>query len=417
MKLLSASIAASSLLAALSNAQTLYTVTDLGNVGVAPGQPFSIANNRLIGGAANATNGVTHAVLWFDSLKGDIGTPGLGGLNSVAFALNARGQAVGQAETTSADPNGEDFCGFKASGLPSLGTTCLPFLWEFGVTTSLPTLGGPNGVANGISDRGVIGGVAENKTMDPTCPAPQRLQFKPVLWEDGQIQELPTFAGDPDGLVWSINRNGQAVGASGDCSTYNGSALTDLLQLHALLWETGVVINLGNLGGTGRGAGNVANSINNSSEVVGNSDLPGDVANHAFRWTQQKGIQDLGTLAGDVNSAAIGLNDAGVIVGLSLDAGFNPRAFLWQDGAMTDLNMLIPADSPLYLLVACSINSQGDIIGFAYDQSTGEVHGYMATPGGAGVVSARKPLVIPAEARKQLRLRLGRFGARITTPH
>jgi hypothetical protein len=34
------------------------------------------------------------------------------------------------------------------------------------------------------------------------------------------------------------------------------------------------------------------------------------------------------------------------------------RAFLWQNGVMTDLNILIPADSLLYLLFAHGINSR-----------------------------------------------------------
>ncbi len=90
-------------------------------------------------------------------------------------------------------------------------------------------------------------------------------------------------------------------------------------------------------------------------------------------------MQDLGTLPGDANSFAIGLNDAGDVTGSSLDANFNLRAYLWHNGTMTDLNTLIPANSPLHLLLACSINSSGQIIGLAVT-SSGELHGYLATP-------------------------------------
>src|ERR1022692_4905775 len=66
MKTILASIAASSLLAALAMAQPSrrYTVTDLGAVGNPPGQPYVISNNGLISGAATAANGAMHAVLW-----------------------------------------------------------------------------------------------------------------------------------------------------------------------------------------------------------------------------------------------------------------------------------------------------------------------------------------------------------------
>lgn len=62
----------------------------------------------------------------------------------------------------------------------------------------LPTLGGNNGVAMAISNRGEVAGFAENSAPDAGCPAPQVLHFKPVVWEKGVIHQLPT-GGDPDG--------------------------------------------------------------------------------------------------------------------------------------------------------------------------------------------------------------------------
>ena len=47
---------------------------------------------------------------------------------------------------------------------------------------------------------------------------------------------------------------------------------------------------------------------------------------------------------------------------------------------MTDLNTLIPADSPLFLLLASQINSRGEIVGLALQTSTGQAHGFLATP-------------------------------------
>lgn len=374
------SIAAASLFAACAMAQTpTYTLTDLGPVGAAPGQPFFVAPNGLVAGAAQASNGAMTARLWYQKMKMDIAKPGLGGANSVAFGVNAAGQAAGEAETSAPDPNGEDFCGFRALGLPAAGNTCLPFLWQNGVMTALPTLGGNNGAVNQIDKSGEMAGLAETATPDPGCPAPQVLQFKPVTWTNGNIHELVTLDGDRNGAAFAVNDSGQVAGASGQCSAFNSSILENLQPLHALLWQNETVTDLGNLGGTGHGFGNLALNLNNQGQVVGQSDLAGDANFHAFLWTKQTGIQDLGALAGDVNSVALGINDSGEIVGLSLDANFDAHPYLWRKGAMTALNSLIPANSPLSLLVACSINSSGEIVGLALTKG-GEVHGFLATP-------------------------------------
>jgi hypothetical protein len=90
---------------------------------------------------------------------------------------------------------------------------------------------------------------------------------------------------------------------------------------------------------------------------------------------------------------------------------------------MTDLNDLIPADSPLYLLYALGINDAGEIVGFALQKSTGEVHAYLAIPipgktgSGSAAAAAQgmtSPMALPENVRQILRQRmpLGRSGAR-----
>ena len=396
-----------------------YTITDLGALdGGTSSQPFFINSYGLVSGSSSLPDGNQHAVLWLEELKLDIGAPGLGGPNSIAFGDNERFQAAGEAETSTSDPNGEDFCGFGTH------LTCLPFLWQDGEMVQLPTLGGNNGVAMSISNRGEVAGFAENSTPDPGCPAPQVLHFKPVVWEKGRVNQLHTLGGDPDGVAFMINDNGQAVGASGNCATFNPIDLYNLVPVHALLWEKGKATDLGNLGGqTGQAGGNIAYDINNQGQVVGNSDLPGDTTFHAFLWTKEKGMQDLGTLSGDVASLSISINDAGSVIGASIDASGNPRAFLWEKGVMTDLNTLIAGDSRLYLLTGCSINSRGEITGLGLT-STGEIHTYLATPThgvatgestSQGVIS---PRALSDDARKllQQQLRFGRSGARLMGP-
>ncbi len=66
-----------------------YTVTDLGTLeGGTFSQPFFINRYGLVSGSSNLPDGNQHATLWLEELKVDIGAPGLGGPNSIAFGDN-----------------------------------------------------------------------------------------------------------------------------------------------------------------------------------------------------------------------------------------------------------------------------------------------------------------------------------------
>jgi len=223
----------------LTAQHTGYTVTDLGTLG----GTFSLAggiNNRgsVTGNSTLPGDTAVHAFLWQKGVMTDLGT--LGGPNSIApFPPSESDKVGGSAETSTPDPLGEDFCFFGTNLI------CLPFLWQKGVMTPLPTLGGNNGEATEVNNRGQVAGVSEIATPDPTCDpsiTSQVLHIKPVIWRNGNVQELPTFAGDPDGEALAINDIGQAVGDSGACTMF---------QRHALLWQNGSATDLGNLGGTG----------------------------------------------------------------------------------------------------------------------------------------------------------------------
>ena len=344
-----------------------YAVIDLGTLGGSFSEGRGINKQGWVAADASLSGDTAqHAVLWRDGIKTDLGT--LGGPNSNVGVNGTQGpsgsgQVLGHSETSIADPLGEDFCGF--------GTylTCLPFLWQDGVMSALPTLGGNNGGANAINIRGQVTGVVENSIIDSTCPN-AALQLKPVVWENGKVQELPTFSGDPDGFANGINGAGQAVGGSGPCGS----------SLHALLWHGGKLTDLGNLGGS---LYSNAYAINDYGQVAGSSDLPGDTnffagavsTSHAFIW-QHGSLTDLGTLSGDATSFGLGINNKSQVVG-----GFVSRAFIWQDGVITDLNTLVPGPpfSPLYLLAAEDINDDGEIVGLGL-AITGEQHAFLAIP-------------------------------------
>ena len=276
----------------------------------------------------------------------------------------------------------------------------------------LPTLGGTNGGGSSshINDRGEVAGFAEEDTVDPDCPGtvavngtgPQLLYFEPVIWgpSPDEIRKLPPLTGDNVGMALFINDNGQAVGTSGTCA--NTTLPGPMTGPHAVLWERdGSVHDLGNLGGTSNSAvlalGNVAVSVNDRGQVSGLSALPEITGNgcpgnppnpvcfpfHPFLWTKETGMRDLGLLPGDFDGAGLGMNNLGEVVGPSFSSpgptSGNPRAFLYRDGKMHDLNALVPPDSPLYLLIAYGINDAGQIAGFGVN-SNGDIHAYLATP-------------------------------------
>jgi probable HAF family extracellular repeat protein len=164
--------------------------------------------------------------------------------------------------------------------------------------------------------------------------------------------------------------------------------------------------DMGRLGGT---CGSPL-ALSNAGQVVGASDLAGDLASHPFLWTKSKGMKDLGTLGGNFGTAEI-INDHGVVVGGStlpgdtqLDAFLwdgsmhdlgaldgcsyafavsvqqqvvgnwgGPQcaegAFLWEDGGpMVDVSTLLSSASDLVLLVV-SNNDRGEIAGIGVDAS------------------------------------------------
>lgn len=380
-------------------APTRYSVADLGPVGPPPGQPFVVNANGFVSGQvilAEGASSVSHAVVWHEGSTKDIGAPGLGGANSAAFGVNIWEQITGWAENGKLDPQGEDFCGFKTMGFSTQAISCVPFVWQNGVMTALPTLrgkydhSGNNGQAYQINTYGVAVGSSENTTSDSTCPglqsSPQVNEFKPVVWFKSffsgkpVVQELPTVDGDPDGVAYAINDRGQAVGGTGTCGVFNSITEVNLVALHAVLWRGGKPIDLGNLGGDGHFNGIYATGLNNVGQVVGVSDTTGDASFHGFFW-QDGHMSDLEPLPGDSYSYATAISDKGVVLGLSIAANFNLRAVTWQNGAITDLNDLVPADTTLLLQSACSINAKGQIIGFALVKGTAsDFHAYLATP-------------------------------------
>jgi len=394
---------------------TRYQIINLGELpGGTTAYGNSINNRGWVLGESGISPGnwpvVTHATLWRNGVATDLGTLG-GPASGIDWVQkNDRGLIAVISQTANIDPNNEDFCNFPFN----TDLACLGAVWQNGVLTALPTLGGYNAYPGGLNNRGQIVGAAETSNQDPTCAPPQVLDFEAVIWgpKPGQIQALPPFSGDSIGVALGINDWGQVVGVSGGCAPYGQSIV------HALLWQDGRPFDLGNLGSAN---GTVPFVINNRGQVVGYSVLADGVTTHAFLWTKENHMQDLGTLPGDVFSSAGGISDKGQVVGGSCDASGNCRVFLWENGVMSDLNTLVCPGTSLYLndngIGGPDINDRGEIAGGAYDPNTGDSPVFLAVPtdhceAGSSGSSVGQKVIPPENVREQLRQRkgFGRFG-------
>ena len=363
-----------------------YQVSNLDTLGGTSSGGNSINDQSWVAGYSRLPdNQSRHAALWRDGSITDLGT--LGGPNSSVTwnVKNTEGIIVGISQTDDPEPLGEFWSSAAFYGPPNnVGFINLGFVWEQGQMRELPTFpGGNNGFATGANNLGEVVGWAENDVHDTECVSPQVLQFRPAVWELGppdQIHDLPLISGDTSGAATAINDNGQIVGISGICD----QAVGRHTARHAVLWENGGVIDLGNLGAQWW---NTPTAINQRGDVVGFAGDPafveGDIV-HAFMWTREDGIRHLKPLPRrtpkHVDSEAYGINEARQVVGVSCDADFvDCRAVVWDHGNKPiDLNDLKGGYSAR-LESAKDINDRGEITGRAIDAS-GVRTAYLAVP-------------------------------------
>jgi probable HAF family extracellular repeat protein len=308
------------------------------------------------------------AVLWKHGKITDLGTLE-GGYESVASAVNARGQVVGLATNTIPD----------AYSIVGVSTQARAFLWQNGAMQDLGTLpGGTDAVALLVNERGQI--VGQSYTADSIPPPTPFCSDFPLtlhgfLWENGQMVDLGTLGGSC-AFTYALNNRGQVVGQA----TLAGDQTS-----HPYIWDRKTMMDLGTLGGTY----GFASWINDPGAVVGSATNQGDQALLAFLWKDGV-ISNVGTLPGNACSAADAINSAGQIVGGSgfNDAQFFPactdlveHAFLWENGIMVDLNAFVPPGSDLTLNEAVFINDRGEISGFG-TLSNGDTHAFLLMPCG-----------------------------------
>jgi probable HAF family extracellular repeat protein len=387
-----------------------YSVTDLGTLGGSYSYAYTINNAGAIAGGAATPDQVdgiaTTAFVWYRGNLASLGT--LGGADcpsciSENAATNMNGLSVVISESASIDMYGEDFCGFGTH------RQCLAAAWKNGTLAALPTLsGGNNSQVYFLNGSGEAVGFSETGATASDCAMPyQRFQFEAVKWNSSGVpQALRPLQGDNVSFALGINDVGQAVGVSGSCSNTTFPPIYVPAGPHAVIWDAhGNPTNLPTL--PGAVGNNVANSIDNLGDVVGTQAIS-DGTVHSFLWNKVTGITDLMMPGMFVTVAPCchSINESRQIAGFAFDEN-GPHAFVWQNGSFTDLNTVLSADSPWYIVNAASINSAGQIAGTGVNLNTGEAHAVLLSPlppNGAPIarVATRVPLLPRAFQNKHL---------------
>jgi probable HAF family extracellular repeat protein len=245
--------------------------------------------------------------------------------------------------------------------------------------TNLGTLGGTLGSsADSVNDRGWVAGVA-NVTGDTAEHA--------ALWLNGAVTDLGTLGGSNSNVDLPVKNDAGFIAGFAQTSTVDPLGETFCTfscsptgapcqgtdhSCRGFVWKNGQMMPLGTLGGNN----SAATGMNNRGLVVGlaengthdaNCTPPQVLDYEAAIWDAREGtIHSLPALPGDVTGAAIGVNDNDQVVGGSGMCGGGPgiypvflHAVLWQEGTVTDLGSL----GGVLNNAANAINNQGQVAG------------------------------------------------------
>jgi probable HAF family extracellular repeat protein len=228
-----------------------------------------------------------------------------------------------------------------------------------------------------INDLGQVVGVADDQafvwTPESGVDLIVDLVAESLLAEAGFLPPETYYWWRSGSVAYSVNSSGRIVG-----TVYNNSRhfLFDLNHGQIYLGDIQDCQELMNEGMNHYSVGG-AYDINDKGEVVGTAQVNEDLRDslgyrifrrHAFRWSAETGMVDLGTVDEAGESSALAINEAGATVGWA-DSGSDRLACLWRPEE--PIQLLKPFDSRQSL--ASDINESGQIVG-TYEIFEGGYH-------------------------------------------
>lgn len=362
------------LIPALAGAQ-VYTIRDLG-----PLSPTGINSwGQVVGNYNN------QAYIWTFGRMRPLGTL-TGGTFSRAASINDLGVVTGTADghgtVISPDPDVPDeqcddltqpFVWTLRTGMQGIGTRGIVGLFSVGDNCNYAFYGRDINVSGEI-----VGDV----------PVSGNFYAFGFVWTSTAGMSLyggswpPTFANAVSNTGLIVGQNSLSLEGPGEATT----------------WGNGSIVDLGTLGSGTDSFFSSANGVNERGQIVGWSTTGpiyffsgNNSPVHAVLWNPSQVIQDVGTLPGDISSAAVKVNFFGQVIGSSgntlyalNDDASSPfevtgRPFIWSErSGMQDLNTLIRGNSGWVLNSATDINVWGQIVGEG--MLNGQPHGFLLTP-------------------------------------